>query len=54
MENVVESCKRFNQRINCELSSNTTVKECEETKVSLIKYCSSKECQGDDYACNTL
>ena len=45
MENVVESCNKFSKTINCEL--NTTTKECEETKVSVVKYCSSKECQGD-------
>ena len=41
----MESCDKFSKIVNCEL--NTTVKECEETKASVIKYCSSKECQGD-------
>lgn len=45
MENIVESCKNFSKMVNCEF--NTTTKECEEAKVSVIKYCSSKECQGD-------
>ena len=45
MENVVESCKNFAKLVNCEL--NTTVKECEETKNALTKYCSSNQCQGD-------
>ena len=44
-ENIVESCKKFSNMVNCEL--NTSAKECEETKVSLTKYCSSQNCQGD-------
>ena len=41
----MESCKNFAKLVNCEL--NTTVKECEETKNALTKYCSSNQCQGD-------
>ena len=35
----------FYKKINSDL--NSTVQECEDTKVSLTKHCSSKECQGD-------
>ena len=50
VENVVEGCNNFAKSvINCEL--NTTLKECEETKNALIKYCSSKQCQGDFFTC---
>ncbi|KAJ7333655.1 hypothetical protein OS493_017199 [Desmophyllum pertusum] len=48
MEEIVESCKMFSKKINSDL--NGTVQECEDTKVSLTKHCSSKECQ----ACKDL
>ena len=42
MERVVENCKLFSKKVNCDLK----VQECEEAKASLSKYCSSKECPG--------
>ena len=45
MEKIVESCKLFSTKIKCHL--NTTAQECERTKTSLAKYCSTKECEGD-------
>ena len=42
---MVESCKLFSKKIKRHL--NTTAQECERTKTSLAKYCSTKECQGD-------
>lgn len=43
MERVVENCKLFSKKVNCDLK----VQECEEAKASLSKYCSSKECPGE-------
>ena len=40
----MDSCKRFSKIINCDL--NTTVQKCEEMKVSLMKHCKNKECEG--------
>ena len=40
----MENCRLFAKKINCDL--NDTTQECEDTKVSFTKYCSSKECQG--------
>ena len=45
MEKIAESCAVFTEKINCDL--NATAKECKETKVALIKYCSHSECAGD-------
>ena len=44
MEKIVVSCKLFYKKVKCDL--NTTTRECERTKTSLMKYCGSKECQG--------
>ena len=45
MEKIEESCDMFTEKINCGL--NATAKECKETKVALVKYCSHSECAGD-------
>ena len=47
MEKILENCQLFAKKINCGL--NDTAQECKDTKVSLTKYCSSKECQGLNY-----
>ena len=44
MEEIVENCSVFSQRINCEL--NSTANECKETKAAFVKYCSHNECNG--------
>ena len=46
MEKIVESCELFSKKINCDLHANASAQECKETKISLIKYCSSQECKG--------
>ena len=43
----MENCRLFAKKINCGLNDTTQV--CEDTKVSFMKYCSSKECQGLNY-----
>lgn len=44
MEEIVENCSVFSQRISCEL--NSTANECKETKAAVVKYCSQNECNG--------
>ena len=47
MERIVESCELFSKNINCDLNTSAAAQECQETKISLIKYCNTKECQGN-------
>ncbi|XP_015750838.1 PREDICTED: uncharacterized protein LOC107330791 [Acropora digitifera] len=42
MEEIVENCSVFSQRISCKL--NSTANECKETKAAVVKYCSQNEC----------
>ena len=43
----MESCEIFSKNINCDLNASAAVQECQDVKISLIEYCSSKECQGN-------
>lgn len=46
MEKIVETCELFSKKINCDLNASASAQECKETKISVIKYCSSHECKG--------
>ena len=40
----MKSCEQFSEKIDCDLA---TPKECNDTKVAVVKYCSHKECAGE-------
>lgn len=50
VEEIVENCSLFSQKITCEL--NSTANECKETKAAVVKYCSQNECNGELIGCH--